>query len=265
MDNFRLPDMRSKNYNNGLILLCFGWSVLYLALIAAPVAASDELLIRNVILVSPERDEPVHNIDILVKDGYIKEIAKNIESKTGIKVLEAGGLYLTPGLIDSHVHVYHATGLKRRYTENFDTLYDAYLDQQPRSFLYFGYTSVIELNASFKANQRFKAAPHHPRLFHCGFGWGSPPGLSGYLEMHSWAKAGILLRTIFKAATLDNAKAFGLEDQLGTIEPGKRADLLLFAENPLIDVSAYNTIRTIIVGGQLIDRQALSASGLTAQ
>ena len=521
MDNLRLRDMRSENYNNGLILLCFRWSVLFLVLIAAPVAASDDLLIRNVILVSPERDEPVHNIDILIKDGYIKEIAENIESKTEIRVLEASGLYLTPGLIDSHVHVYHATGLKRRYTEDFDALYEAYLDQQPRSFLYFGYTSVIELNASYEANQRFNSAPQHPRLFHCGhglvlddgfialefedggfakrfphylhvpgtsnftpdgddpanhsperavaslvedgasciklyyeealwfpggppafrlptqaliedvvraahakgvpvllhattpsghrmalragvdiaahglwewpdtgyeivqppeaitaliddqaaaglqlqptmrtirntqsmfaaeflkspsleqvlpaeyldylrgpgqaqrdaflsmfgalivpdanpdtvggrletfntryehlikrfsdkggrlllgtdtavggFGWGSPPGLSGFLEMRSWAKAGISLRTIFKAATLDNAKAFGLEDQLGTIEPGKRADLLLFAENPLIDVSAYNTIRTIIVGGQPIDRQALSASGLTNQ
>ena len=93
-----------------------------------------------------------------------------------------------------------------------------------------------------------------------GFGWGSPPGLSGYLEMQSWARAGIPLRTIFKAATLDNASAFGLEDQLGTIEPGKRADLLLFADNPLTDVSAYNTIKTIIVDGLPIERQALSAS-----
>ena len=78
--------------------------------------------------------------------------------------------------------------------------------------------------------------------------------------MQSWARAGIPLRTIFKAATLDNASAFGLEDQLGTIEPGKRADLLLFADNPLTDVSAYNTIKTIIVDGLPIERQALSAS-----
>ena len=92
-----------------------------------------------------------------------------------------------------------------------------------------------------------------------GFGWGSPPGLSGYLEMRSWARAGISLWTIFRAATIDNAKAFGLEDQLGTIEPGKRADLLLFTENPLTDISAYNTIKTIIVGGLPIDRQVLSA------
>ncbi|MEQ8711362.1 MAG: amidohydrolase family protein [Rhodospirillales bacterium] len=73
-------------------------------------------------------------------------------------------------MIDSHVHLYHATGLKRRYSENFDSLYDAYLTQLPRSFLYFGYTSVIELNASPKANVRFTEAPLHPALYHCGHG-----------------------------------------------------------------------------------------------
>jgi len=93
-----------------------------------------------------------------------------------------------------------------------------------------------------------------------GFGWGSPPGLAGYLEMRSWASAGISLQAIFKAATIDNAKAFGLDDQLGTIEPGKRADLLLFTENPLSNVTAYNTIKTVIIGGRPTDRQELSAN-----
>ena len=91
------------------------------------------------------------------------------------------------------------------------------------------------------------------------FGWGSPPGLSGYLEMSAWARVGIPLETIFRAATLDNAKAFGLEDQLGSVESGKRADLLLLAENPLSDVAAYDTIKVVIIDGRPIDRQALSA------
>ena len=71
--------MCSEIFRNRLVLLYLGWGVLFLVLIAAPVAASDDLLIRNVILVSPERDELVHNIDVLVHDGYIREIAENIE------------------------------------------------------------------------------------------------------------------------------------------------------------------------------------------
>ena len=92
-----------------------------------------------------------------------------------------------------------------------------------------------------------------------GFGWGSPPGLAGYLEMQGWARAGISPAKIFAAATIDNAKAFGLGDELGTIEPGKRADLLLLSGNPLADISAWDTIRTVILGGRPIDRKDLSA------
>jgi len=52
------------------------------------------------------------------------------------------------------------------------------------------------------------------------FGWGSRPGLIGFLEMSAWVRVGIPLETSFRAATLDNAKAFGLDDQLGTVESG---------------------------------------------
>ncbi len=104
-----------------------------------------------------------------------------------------------------------------------------------------------------------------------GFGWGILPGLNGYLEMRAWASAGIPLETIFRAETVDNAKAFGLAEQLGTIELGKRAGLLLLAENPLSDVSAYDTIEVVIVGGypvfggHPVYRQALSASQITSK
>ena len=131
-------------------------------------AADADLLIRDAILISPERTEAVHDVDVLVQQGQTREVAKDIEASPGVQVLDASGLYLTPGLIDSHVHLYHATGLKPGYTEDFDALYDAYVDRLPPSFLYFGYTSVIELNARPEANQRFSEASYHPRLFHCG-------------------------------------------------------------------------------------------------
>ena len=66
--------------------------------------------------------------------------------------------------------------------------------------------------------------------------------------------------TIFKALTINNASAFGLSDDLGTLEAAKLADLLLLRENPLEDVSAYDTIELVITGGSVIDRQSLSAA-----
>jgi hypothetical protein len=93
-----------------------------------------------------------------------------------------------------------------------------------------------------------------------GFGWASPPGLGGYWEMQAWVRAGIPLNALFESMTIGNARAFGLDRDLGTIEAGKRADLLVLAGNPLLDVAAYDTIRVVILGGQQIRRESLSSS-----
>jgi imidazolonepropionase-like amidohydrolase len=64
---------------------------------------------------------------------------------------------------------------------------------------------------------------------------------------------------ILRAATLDNAIALGLSHELGSIEVGKRADLLLLKENPLTNVSAYDSIETIFLNGEPITREELRA------
>jgi imidazolonepropionase-like amidohydrolase len=88
-------------------------------------------------------------------------------------------------------------------------------------------------------------------------GFGNPPGLNGRLELQDWADAGAPLALILRAATLDNAAALGLSHELGSIEAGKRADLLLLKENPLTNVSAFDSIETIFLNGEPIARQSL--------
>jgi imidazolonepropionase-like amidohydrolase len=90
-------------------------------------------------------------------------------------------------------------------------------------------------------------------------GFGNPPGLNGRLELQNWADAGAPLSLILRAATLDNATALGLSHELGSIEVGKRADLLLLKENPLLNVSAYDSIEKIFLNGEAIAREALRA------
>lgn len=90
-------------------------------------------------------------------------------------------------------------------------------------------------------------------------GIGNPPGLNGHLEMAGWAAAGIPLETIFRSATLDNARAFNLDRELGSIEPGKQADLVLLNANPLESVEAYDDIAVVIVNGRPVNRRDLSA------
>jgi imidazolonepropionase-like amidohydrolase len=86
---------------------------------------------------------------------------------------------------------------------------------------------------------------------------GNPPGLNGRLEMQHWADDGIPLRQILSAATLENARAFGLARDRGSIEAGKRADLVLLSADPLKDVSAYDKIVVTILDGRPISRDSL--------
>jgi imidazolonepropionase-like amidohydrolase len=88
-------------------------------------------------------------------------------------------------------------------------------------------------------------------------GIGNPPGLNGRVEFTRWSEAGVPLSHILRAATLDNATAFGLSSDLGTIEVGKRADLLLLRANPLQTITAYDAIDTVFVGGVPVSRGSL--------
>jgi dihydroorotase len=54
-------------------------------------------------------------MDIAVKDGKIAMIAKNIDAKNGVQVVDARGLIVTPGLIDIHVHVFNGITLDQQY------------------------------------------------------------------------------------------------------------------------------------------------------
>jgi len=85
-----------------------------------------------------------------------------------------------------------------------------------------------------------------------GAGIGNPQGLNGRLELERWSEAGVPLEQIFRAATLENAMVFGLAVDRGTIEPGKRADLLLLGSNPLKTLKAYDSIESIFLNGKQI-------------
>lgn len=87
----------------------------------------------------------------------------------------------------------------------------------------------------------------------------NPPGYNGYLEMRALERAGIAPGRILKAATRANAERFGLASQYGTIEPGKRATLLILRADPLARISAFDTIEQVIVDGRVVSRSELAA------
>jgi len=94
--------------------------------------------------------------------------------------------------------------------------------------------------------------------------YGNLPGLNGYLEMQQLHDAGLSLEQIFKAATLSNAREFKLDSQVGTIEPGKVANLVLLRKSPLESVDAYDSIVTVWVRGRPISRDGLAANSTSS-
>ena len=501
--------------SDGTQMTCRFYGVFLLTAACAAFGTEQTTIITNATVLSSERSSPLVNAWVRIDQGMITTVGTGPVDISESNVIDAEGGFLIPGLIDSHVHLYHATGLKRRYTKDYDELYRAYMEQQPRSFLYFGFTTVIELNADTATNSRFESAPIHPHVVHCGqgiilpdgfmalelegesidrafpgylidhyadgqfpedkdaeghspeaavqyvkqhggrcvklyyeealwwpggapdfrlpsvsivrdvvsaahaqnmsvvlhattpnghkfavetgvdvlahgmwewpdqpfdapeplseyksiagrvaeseiglqptvntirntaslfddslltdpnwnhvipsnymnylqtdgqsqrkdflarfaselgdehtvedlpylmkafasryesligrmdaeganllfgtdtaiggFGWASPPGLAGYWEAQAWVRAGVSLGKLFESLTIGNARAFGLDEEIGTVESGKRADLLILTSSPLDNVAAYNTITRVILNGELITRESLSA------
>jgi Amidohydrolase family len=72
--------------------------------------------------------------------------------------------------------------------------------------------------------------------------YANPPGLNGWLEMHRLLQAGETPAQIFKSATLINARALKLDRDIGSVQVGKRANLLLLRLDPTRTIDAYADI-----------------------
>jgi len=141
-------------------------------------AAAAPLLIENVTLISPGQSHPLGNRHVLVQDGRIAAISdRPIQAPSDARRLDGSGKYLTPGLTDAHVHVSDAIGLPFGSEHPAITeLQNDFFTQQPRSYLYFGVTQVLDTANWPERVAQFAAQPWHPDIFRCG----AAPVVDGY-------------------------------------------------------------------------------------
>ena len=82
---------------------------------------------------------------------------------------------------------------------------------------------------------------------------GYTPGLSLHYEMQLLVEIGIPPMQVIQGATLWGAESFGQGRDLGSVEPGKLADITVVEGNPLDDISATRNIRMVIKDGKIMD------------
>ena len=83
------------------------------------------------------------------------------------------------------------------------------------------------------------------------------PGLLLHDELNLFVRAGLSPFEALKTATVNPAKFMRREKDLGTIETGKLADLILLDANPLADISNTRKINAVIANGRYLSREFL--------
>ena len=86
---------------------------------------------------------------------------------------------------------------------------------------------------------------------------GTAPGPSIYRELEAMEQAGMPARAVFAAATIVAARAMGLDSEIGSVEPGKRADLVIFAADPTADIQNARQVRYVVRNGALYSKDDL--------
>ena len=76
-----------------------------------------------------------------------------------------------------------------------------------------------------------------------------PPGFSLHQELEMLVESGMPTASALRAATLTNATVLGEKERLGSISPGKLADIVLLSENPLDDIRHTRSIELVIHSG----------------
>ena len=82
-------------------------------------------------------------------------------------------------------------------------------------------------------------------------------GASLHWELECFVEAGLTPLEALRTATQEAATAVGAQDDLGTLAPGKLADIVLLDKNPVEDIESLQTIWRVMKGGWLFDPEKL--------
>lgn len=133
---------------------------------------NDGLLVENVTIISGRDSLKIDRYVgyVLLDDSLIRYAGRQeprVEGK--LKKINGQGKYIIPGLIDSHVHLANVAGMTYRIQRDKPELVKSYFEQLPKSYLYYGYTTLVDVNNyAPRIVAKLKNATVGPEIFTCG-------------------------------------------------------------------------------------------------
>lgn len=90
---------------------------------------------------------------------------------------------------------------------------------------------------------------------------GELQGLGAHWEMWMLAQGGMSPMEVIRCSTMDGAAYLGMDKEIGSIEVGKLADLVILNDNPLDDIRNSEKIKYVMINGRLYDSESMNEIG----
>jgi hypothetical protein len=178
--------------------------------------------------------------------------------KDAVQLIAQSGITYTPTLLVSYGGPWSENFFYERYDIHDNAKVKRFMphdeiDQRAERRPWFRENEYVFPRIAASANSILKAGGH------IGLGGhGQMDGLGDHWELWAMAAGGMSNHDVLRVGTIHGANAIGMEQDLGSLEPGKLADLIVLDANPLEDIHNTNTVRYVMKNGRLYEGDTLN-------
>lgn len=159
-------------------------------------SSSGGIIINDVSIISAdEKKVNLYTGYVVIKGDKIVYAGKRKPGMTeAYGQIDGKGKFLIPGLIDGHVHTGKVLGFMGKHYKKYPEMVSDYLRQEPKSYLYFGFTTLVDLGEWKDNNHQYYNKDITPNLLGIGqtirqfdgYGHNFYAKPEGYSEMANW-------------------------------------------------------------------------------